>query len=180
LFASRERHGTVNPWEWWTPVVAEFDVTTGRVSKLVEIFPRVKRGFYETHQIFDDGSFVFSFGPGAYPQGAFRFTPGQGRSPIYAPGNGDWVEHAHLLPNGRIVLNTSNGLWNPSDGVKALKMELHELADGQVSPLTSFGQVTSDFSCYAHTCIVEVANLGDAQSRPQLHEVSLKKAKRSR
>lgn len=175
LFASRKRRGTVNPWKWWTPVVADFDVATGQVSNLVEMFPRVERGFYETHQIFDDGSFIFSFGPGTYPKGAYRFTPGHGRSAIYMPGNGDWVEHTHVLSDGRIVLNTSYALWNPRDGIKALKMELHELADGQIAPLTSFGQVTSDFSCHADTCIVQVANLRDPQDRPALQKVSLKR-----
>lgn len=174
LFASRNRHGLVNPWQWWTPVIASFDFASGRVGDLVEVFPRVERGFYETHQLFDDGSFVFSFGPGTYPQGAYRFTPGQENSPIYAPGNGDWVEHAHLLPDGRVLLNTSKGLWKPSDGVKALKMEMHELINGQISPLTDFGQVTSDFSCHVDVCVVQVANLGDTRSRPQLHKVALK------
>lgn len=173
LFASRKRHGTVNPWQWWTPIVADFDATTGQVSNLVEVFPRVKHGFYETHQLFDDGSFVFSFGPGTYPQGAYRFTPGQGSSPIYTPSNGDWVEHAHVLPDGRVMLNTSSGLWNPSDGAGALKMELYELVNGQISPLTNFGQVTSDFSCHAESCVVQVANLSDTQSQPRLYKVAL-------
>ena len=173
LFASRERHGVVNPWEWWTPVAADFDITTRQASNLVKILPRVKHAFYETHQFFDDGSFVFSFGPGKYPQGAYRFTPGKGTSRIYTPRNGDWVEHAHVLPDGRVVLNSSNGLWNPSDGVRVLKMELHELDDQQVTRLTNFGQVTSDFSCHAEFCVVQVADLSNPQTQPRLYKVDL-------
>ena len=47
------------------------------------------------------------------------------------------------------------------------------MVDGQISPLTNFGQVTSDFSCHAESCVVQVANLSDTQSRPQLYKVAL-------
>jgi hypothetical protein len=44
LFASRKRHGVVNPWQWWTPIVADFDATTRQVGNLVEVFPRKEHG----------------------------------------------------------------------------------------------------------------------------------------
>jgi hypothetical protein len=175
LFASRERHGIVNPWQWWTPMIADFDARTRRVSRTKAIFPRRREAFYETHQILDDGSFIYSFGPGAYPQGTYRYTPGKGPKPIYASMVGDWVEHAHVFPDGRVVLNTSRGLWNPRDGVKALRMELHELRDGRPIARTDFGAVTSDFSCHGSSCVVQVADLGDSRAQPRLFIVHLER-----
>jgi hypothetical protein len=173
LFASRQRHGVVNPWQWWTPMVADFDAETLRVSRANEIFPRRREAFYETHQILADGSFVYSFGPGAYPQGTYRFTRGKKRIPIYASTVGDWVEHAHVFSDGRVVLNTSRGRWRARDGVKALKMELHELRNGRLIARTGFGAVTSDFSCHGSMCVVQVADLGDSGVQPRLFVVHL-------
>lgn len=173
LFATRERHGIVNPWQWWTPMVAEFDATVPRVKSAREVFPRRKEAFYETHQIFDDGSFVYSFGPGAYPRGAYRFTPRKKIEPLYVSTDGDWVEHAHILPDGRVLVNTSGGRWNARDGIEALRMELHELRDGRPVALTDFGAVTSDFSCRGVTCVVQVADLGNSGAQPRIFVLRL-------
>ena len=173
LFASRERHGIVNPWEWWTPMIAEFDTATLRVASPSVVFPRRREAFYETHQLLEDGSVVYSFGPGAYPQGTYRLTPGKKVEALYASTDGDWVEHAHVFPDGRVVLNTSRGRWQARDGIRALRMELHELRAGQLLTLTDFGAVTSDFSCHGTACVVQVADLGDSGIQPRLFVVHL-------
>lgn len=173
VFASRERHGLVNPWQWWTPMIAEFDTSTLRVESARAVFPRRKEAFYETHQMLDDGGFVYSFGPGAYPQGTYRYTPGKKVEPLYVSKDGDWVEHAHIFPDGRVVLNTSRGLWQARAGIKALRMELHELRNGRLLALTDFGAVTSDFSCHGASCVVQVADLGDSGVQPRIFVVHL-------
>lgn len=174
LFASRSGAGfKLNPWQWWAPVIADFDLTTLTVANLKEIMPRHQESFYETHQLFDDGSFIYSFSRGTYPQGAYLYRDGQ-TQPIYTPGNGDWVEHAWRLPGGRILLNTSKGRWMPAQGVKSLKLELSVLTKDGIAAITNFGQVTSDFSCYAATfCVVQVADLSDTAKQPRLYRIAL-------
>ena len=175
LFASRERHGVVNPWQWWTPMVAVFDEETVRLGKPREVFPRRRDAFYETHQMLADGSFVYSFGPGTYPRGGYKYHPGKGITPIFTPTDGEWVEHTHEIPGGSVLLNTSRGRWNPHDGIKALKMELHELRDGRLRALTDFGAVTSDFSYHDSMCVVQVADLGDPGLHPRLFVVRVRR-----
>ena len=131
LFASREQKGVAqNPWQWWTPAILNFDPVIGETSNLKIALQRNKEAFYETHQMFDDGSFIYTFGAGRYPQEAYLYLPTGEKKTIWSPKNGDWVEHAHRLPDGQIILNTSHNVWTPVKNLKTLRMELHKIDNG--------------------------------------------------
>ena len=73
-----------------------------------------------------------------------------------------------------MLLNSSNGTWDPQSGIPLLKSELHEVEGGELVALTDVGVFTSDYSCHqAEFCVVQAADFGAPESQPQLYRVEL-------
>lgn len=154
--------GGENQWEGWQIHIADFDITnqgTGKLSNHRAIKPNGD-GFYETHQLTEDGRMVYSFTPSGKPYvddiyiADINGTNVQGL--IENPAT--WDEHGSYSPSERSLAFNSSRVdpsWKaPTSRAITLSTELYlKDVSGEVRQITELNAkgdptkryITSDF-----------------------------------
>lgn len=173
IFSARTRTGRVNPkwknrtpggenhWEGWSIVSGILDLRKSGTAKISNLKTLIAddRGFFETHQILEDGSIVFSHTKNGAPYvDDIYLMNARGmniRKLVDSPKT--WDEHGLFSPNMKFLAFISSRhdtSWQaPKSRAKDLQTELYikRNADGVLRKVTSFNNgrrryLASDFS----------------------------------
>ncbi len=172
-FAARRPTGRVNPnwknrtlggenqWEGWRIISGKLDLTKPGTAKISNLETRIDDdyGFFETHQILEDGSIVFSStADGApYVDDIYVMDAGGGNLRNLVDSPKTWDEHGLFSPDGRFLAFISSRhdtSWQaPESRAGELQTELYieRIADGTLRKITRFNggrrrYLASDFS----------------------------------
>lgn len=153
--------GGENHWEGWSIVSGRLDLTksgTDKISNLKTIIAN-DRSFFETHQVLEDGSIVFSQTKNGAPyvDDIYMMSAGGGNIRKLVDSPKTWDEHGLFSPDRKFLAFISSRhdtSWRaPKSRAKDLQTELYvqRRADGALRKVTDFNggrrrYLASDFS----------------------------------
>jgi len=173
IFSARTPTGRVNPkwknrtpggenhWEGWSIISGKLDLTRPGTAKISNPKTLIAddRGFFETHQILEDGSIVFSHtknGAG-YVDDIYMMNARGGNIRKLVDSPNTWDEHGLFSSDRKFLAFISSrhdSSWQaPKSRAKNLQTELYikRIADGALRKVTDFNSgfrryLASDFS----------------------------------
>lgn len=173
VFSARTPTGRVNPklegitpggenhWEGWSIVSGRLDITKRGTEKISGLKTLIADdgGFFETHQVLEDGSIVFSHTKNGAPfvDDVFMMEADGGNVRKLVDSQETWDEHGLFSPDRKFlafISSRNDKSWRaPDSRAKDLQTELYvkRISDGALRQVTDFNSgsrryLASDFS----------------------------------